>query len=1849
MNITELDNYRLSDAVKFHNRLNPRLWDESEHLRPEVKTALLDIAADFQEFLGVANLDVKDITVSGSNAAYNYTPASDIDLHLVVDLPEADRNEVFRELFDAKKYQYNDMHNITIGGFDVELYVQDPNQEHHSQGIYSLLKNNWVSVPKRRKPEIDDVSVRSKAEDLAARIDDAVKSNDYQRIADLHKKIKTMRQSGLEQQGEYGSDNLAFKVLRNQGYIKKLIDARNAARDAELSLQERKKKKKKVRYGFGGYWAPGFSFGSEGEAGGDGGGGESMREDNTGMAQGSAVGDTGAQSTWDGVSPDTQEFLSETDQDHADLVHDFILDTADKLQIRRLPKIQLHHDPEWSQENKSFGMYKPELHELHVSLGNRHLLDILRTTAHELAHCAQHQRESLPDDAGETGSRYENQAHAVAGVIMRDYADSHPELFMRQEIEEGIMTKTGAAAALAAALAMTPAQAQEYLPQDQQQQVQQQGQLKPLQILNLARTLYSIKHNFTRAGAEEELNQEFKNYLRAQQGDPGAQNQSRVWQMQQRRQQAQQPQQPWTGNQYQREAVHEASGYIPTTAEKNDPRFVMALSPDVQPGATGKNANKMSLKTDSQGRPGLLMKTVNLREGKIKDLNNPRGPETPPTMPAGTVRIDVSDMYDWYKLGQHISNMKGLGKHDFGSGPPSSVISFGDEETEHKFIKDLEATGLGVTDIDPKDPKQPAGMRKIKTDPTYNVDETVDDSFGRRQAQKGRTPYYKNPDIEVPVHKLPSGKTEQFAQFEVEPARGTVAHIVGITRGGDRVRISTTTADLAAALVDAYNRHGFSDKYIQRVPLSAIEPQPEPPRPPGLKRIKEAWLVTDVPNVDEGWKDVVAGGALALGALGAGAQTMPNMHAQQVELTNKYYNALLQRAAQDGRTLDARTKNFLMAKAQDAAAQKLQQNKPQSQTTFPSQGSEKRVAKDINQFESQDIVENDIVESLRREFALLEDEYISEIRMSTSNLRQLAAKTGARAGMEFEMIVPDVQGEPPEPEYEPDEDMDRRTRSFSDIEDFFNDGDYNSRRDVSRLMEAIDEAYQEWKMDQVSDDWISDGLDYIREYIERYDLFDRDEALETARDEIITANPDLPTDSEDFQQLLNARINELEEEFVQNEFDAQGNIYNDAFTEFTDDKSEEYDQYDFLRDNYPYMTDIESGFDIQWPYYIDINDGQSGEASVDEVAEEFSEAIDRPVNASTSYHGARREPGHYVVEPDGSLDPDSPGDSGLEFVSPPLPIDELLSDLNKVKEWASMRGCYTNDSTGLHINISVPDYSLEKLDYVKLALLMGDEYVLDLFGRSSNTYAKAATGKIRDALRRDPDLAPQLMNKMRGHMEDLATKAVHSGKTDKYTSINTKSGYIEFRSPGGDWLDANFDKIENTLLRFTVALSAAIDPEAYRQEYLKKLYKLLNPEGLKDEYGDMIEEFSKYMTTLQGSSKESGGKLSKETQQAIKDFRKVASQEIKQKNLAAQLKKGKAPKGQKYWWNVQWDANRRMEVVAGSAEVAKQVAAEEWDVPESQLAGAKVTPLRPYEEPTPQPTQTAQTGNWGIWLRNLDRFSRAPGQIDNSVLRRFPSREAAESWIESHRVTHPNMRTDIEVREIEPSNVTTNEPAAGGSPAYTMTRPAEPGSNINRLSQTDIENRLGWGSQESDANYEVVDRRTMQPVFYFIANTYQDAIRKYGQYLDVMMLPQDTEDYGFREIALPGSTIDLHRRRAAQSISQQSNPYQSVPIPGVIDVELDIPMASRDAAQGGLIDVAGERPATPRTLTVPGQGQQVFTGEWDVVMGGEVVFRVPGENQGIANQAARQWILNRSSEFLRAHEGQEIEVVPRYA
>ena len=412
MDIKELNSFKLSDAVKFHDKLNPKLW-MGNRLDPAVKKQLLLIAKDFITELGIKDLDVEDVTISGSNAAYTYTPHSDLDLHILVDMDKLPADEVYRELFQAKKTLYNDSHDISVHGVPVELYVQDTNQPVVSLGEYSLLNDKWIKFPTKRRANLDQNATKAKYERLKELVELALQTRDIDRVSKALALIKRYRKAGLDTGGEFGPENLAYKVIRKQGGIQKLYDLRNKLHSEELTIENM-------------YTGPKMKFLRPGELKG-----------------------------------------SYTDY------------------------------------------------------------DLLR----------------MGFKKAQNGSWY--------------------------------------------------------IPQ---------SKWEKLRAANLI--------------GEETLEEKF---------------------------------------------AKEFEDYHPNA--------------------------------------------------------KPRGPEFPPTMPAGTVRVDVSDVYDWYKLGQHINNLKGLGKHDFGKGPPSTVMAFGSEPEEHKYIHDLEKTGLTTTDIDPVDPKQPKGMKRQKVDPTYNVGE----------------------------------------------------------------------------------------------------------------------------------------------------------------------------------------------------------------------------------------------------------------------------------------------------------------------------------------------------------------------------------------------------------------------------------------------------------------------------------------------------------------------------------------------------------------------------------------------------------------------------------------------------------------------------------------------------------------------------------------------------------------------------------------------------------------------------------------------------------------------------------------------------------------------------------------------------------------------------------------------------------------------------------------------------------------------------------------------------------------------------------------------------------------------
>ena len=220
-------------VVTINKRLNPKIWRNGE-LDPQVAGKLKEIAEAFVDFVGI-ELDIVDLTITGSNANFTWTEYSDLDLHVIV-AGKPDDNS--RELFNAKKTLWADQHDITVKGLPVECYVQGQDEKHHSTGVYSLLNSDWIVEPKKIKPQVDDAAVDAKKDAVLHDIEVALLSKDLDKIRTVKDKITQMRKAGLERAGEWSTENLVFKIIRNLGLIDQIAEKIRELEDQELSLEQ---------------------------------------------------------------------------------------------------------------------------------------------------------------------------------------------------------------------------------------------------------------------------------------------------------------------------------------------------------------------------------------------------------------------------------------------------------------------------------------------------------------------------------------------------------------------------------------------------------------------------------------------------------------------------------------------------------------------------------------------------------------------------------------------------------------------------------------------------------------------------------------------------------------------------------------------------------------------------------------------------------------------------------------------------------------------------------------------------------------------------------------------------------------------------------------------------------------------------------------------------------------------------------------------------------------------------------------------------------------------------------------------------------------------------------------------------------------------------------------------------------------------------------------------------------------------------------------------------------------------------------------------------------------------------
>lgn len=226
-----------------NSTLNSKLFNLSTNeMKPEIRERLLEIV---DEFLTQIPEDLKfkilDIRLVGSNAAYNYTEHSDLDIHIVVNLADICREcpKVVQYLFNAEKQRFNVNYDITVKGIEAEIYVEDVRAGTMTNGIYSILEDRWVKFPQKSTDEQQDIDITTTDyyTEYEGYIEDVLESGTSEDIINIINDLYMIRKESLESNGESGKGNLLFKAIRNAGLLDELKSKYYKVRSDELTLE----------------------------------------------------------------------------------------------------------------------------------------------------------------------------------------------------------------------------------------------------------------------------------------------------------------------------------------------------------------------------------------------------------------------------------------------------------------------------------------------------------------------------------------------------------------------------------------------------------------------------------------------------------------------------------------------------------------------------------------------------------------------------------------------------------------------------------------------------------------------------------------------------------------------------------------------------------------------------------------------------------------------------------------------------------------------------------------------------------------------------------------------------------------------------------------------------------------------------------------------------------------------------------------------------------------------------------------------------------------------------------------------------------------------------------------------------------------------------------------------------------------------------------------------------------------------------------------------------------------------------------------------------------------------------
>ena len=389
------------------------------------------------------------------------------------------------------------------------------------------------------------------------------------------------------------------------------------------------------------------------------------------------------------------------------------------------------------------------------------------------------------------------------------------------------------------------------------------------------------------------------------------------------------------------------------------------------------------------------------------------------------------------------------------------------------------------------------------------------------------------------------------------------------------------------------------------------------------------------------------------------------------------------------------------------------------------------------------------------------------------------------------------------------------------------------------------------------------------------------------------------------RDFINEEYEQEYEDFLRDIGNEEESVIDDGIESCRDD----YSMDEWVSDQFYSM----SGFldDYGWDYQ------RGGDGGVDSVASIFNNW--QEVNSKFTDYPETGEYGdtsgsttNWAVETDSTIEADS--GAGAEIISPVYETPrEMLKEVKSLFEYGEDE-FGTNRSTGLHFTMSwygdgaedttraISDTETSGPNKLKMALLLGDEYLLDQFDRLRNTFTKS---QYQNVLKHAENIKRGDTNSFE-KLEAELTKGISDAK---YSSIHFKDSYakdkqsgnqlIEFRIAGGDDYERDFEKVFSAVVRYATVMKAGYDKDSYRIEYIRAMSRVIrkssevDPKRAKEfdninapvldsakeivskkEYFDVLQLLQTSLEYLESFKKLNEPDADKKWKQSIKDFKK---------------------------------------------------------------------------------------------------------------------------------------------------------------------------------------------------------------------------------------------------------------------------------------------------------------------------------------------------------------------------------------